>query len=488
MWSRAATRPQNPPPLEPNPGRAIPANTSTPAVPFTISDGETPAGTLGLTGSSSNPALVAENGISFGGSDANRTVTVTPLGFQQGSAVITVTVTDGDNNTANRSFLVVVGAPTLSSVNNQTSPMNTAALTVPVTVSDPESDPLSLSAVSTNETLVPIGNVAFEGTGANRIVNVAPVAAVSGLTRITVFVSDGFNTASNSFVLTVFPTSGVDFTERFDYPDGSVTTNSSFRWNTHSGGVGQTGQTQVVQGKLLLSGAQSEDINAFFNSSYAPSGGWILYARFTVNFSSRPASAAGDYFAHFRNTGISFGGRVFATTNGAASEKLRLGIANNTGSPSAILPVDLETNRVYTVITRYNVGTGQSTLWVDPGSENDLGATATDPSFPFEVFAYAFRQSAGIGSMTIDDLKVGASFSEVASGVPPLLAIARTGSAIEVSWTTNSADFLLQSSPDVSNPALWQSVGQQPSVVSERYVLSVANPTGHLFYRLRKGP
>jgi len=476
----------NPPSLSSISDQSIPANSVTPAVPFVVSDGETPAAGLALSGNSSNPALVPDVNIVFAGGDSNRTVTVTPLAGQQGSAIVTVTVTDIDNNSASRLFLVAVGAPTLSAIPSQTTPKDTATPAITFTVSDSESDPLTVSAASTNEALVPVGNIAFDGTGANRTVTVTPAAGVSGVTRITVFVTDGFNTASNSFVLTVFPSRGVDLGDTFTYDDGSVVTNSFFTWNTHSAGTGQTGQTQVVQGKLFLSGSQSEDIHAFLtNAPYLPAEGWILYARFTVNFTARPTSGAGDYFAHFRNAGNSFGARVFATTSGAGSDKLRLGIANNAGSPSATLPVDLDTNVTHVVITRLNVATGQSKLWVNAASENDAGATATDNAFPFDVFTYAFRQSGGIGAMAIDDVKIGTSFADVASGIPPRLAIAQIGSMVEVSWTTNSVDFVLQTSTDATSPGLWQNVALPP-IAGERYLLSIPNPTGNLFYRLRK--
>src|SRR5207247_1060951 len=52
----------------------------TPAGPFnfTIGDVETAAASLTVSGSSSNPALVPNANIVFGGSGSNRTVTVTP--------------------------------------------------------------------------------------------------------------------------------------------------------------------------------------------------------------------------------------------------------------------------------------------------------------------------------------------------------------------------------------------------------------------------
>ena len=65
------------------------------SVAFTVGDVETAAGSLTVTGTSSNAALVPNANIVFGGSGANRTVTVTPAANQNGTATITVTVSDG---------------------------------------------------------------------------------------------------------------------------------------------------------------------------------------------------------------------------------------------------------------------------------------------------------------------------------------------------------------------------------------------------------
>lgn len=75
--------------------QSIGANAATSALAITIDDGETAAGSLTLTGSSSNLTLVPNANIVFGGSGAARTVTVTPAASQTGTATITVTVSDG---------------------------------------------------------------------------------------------------------------------------------------------------------------------------------------------------------------------------------------------------------------------------------------------------------------------------------------------------------------------------------------------------------
>ena len=474
----------NPPNISSFPDQRIPANASTPEIAFLIGDGETPAASLTLSAGSDNTTLVPVESIVFGGSASNRTVRVTPDAGQQGSALISVTVTDENGNTASRNFRVTVGAPTISSIASQTMPKDTISQPIPFTVGDSENDEITISVVSTNEAVVPSANVIIDGTGANRTATILPTPAVAGVTRITLIATDGFSSVSNSFVLTVFQTLGVDFADSFDYPDGSIVTNSAFVWGFHSAGVGQTGQTQVIQGQLALSSTQGEDINAFLlNGPYLPSGGWLLYSRFTVNFSARP-SAAGDYFAHFRSAGNSFGARVFATTTGTAAGKLRLGIANNAGAPSAVIPVDIGTNVTYTVVTRLNVGTGQSTLWINPNFESDTSVTATDSAFPFEVWTYAFRQSGGIGSLVVDDLKIGTAFLDVITPRPGL-TITHSGSDIQITWPAAFTGYTLQYKGDLS-AATWTDYTGTVSSQGDNSVVRFLGVSGQRFFQLVK--
>jgi hypothetical protein len=83
-------------------------------IAFTVNDVNTPASQLNITATSSNPALVANNNISFGGNGTNRSVFVLPNAGQSGTTTITVTVTDGDGQTATDTFTLTVNAPTPS--------------------------------------------------------------------------------------------------------------------------------------------------------------------------------------------------------------------------------------------------------------------------------------------------------------------------------------------------------------------------------------
>jgi len=90
------------------PGQLIGQNTSTAPIALTIGDALFDGASLRLSGKSSNPALVPNNNILFGGAGTNRTMIVLPALGQVGLAVITLTVSD-EIRSASTSFLLRVG-------------------------------------------------------------------------------------------------------------------------------------------------------------------------------------------------------------------------------------------------------------------------------------------------------------------------------------------------------------------------------------------
>ncbi len=100
--------------------QTIAEDTSTVPVVFTVGDQQTAASQLMLVGKSSNHGLVADDHIVFGGTGANRTVTVTPLANQSGTAIISVLVVDEGFGMALRTFQLTVNpvndAPTISPI------------------------------------------------------------------------------------------------------------------------------------------------------------------------------------------------------------------------------------------------------------------------------------------------------------------------------------------------------------------------------------
>ncbi len=475
--------------------RTIRENETLADVSFVVGDVETPAEELIVTGTSSNQGLVPDAAITFAGTGANRTLTITPTFFQSGTATITVTVTDGGGKVNATSFVLTVlpdnTAPTLTaSFTNYHTLVNAALPPITFTVGDLESSPdtLEVTASSSNPSVIPEAGLVLGGTGAGRILAIIPAPGQTGNSVITVTVSDLLLSVSRSFNVMVVPSAGLVLCEPFEYPDGSVTTNSGGLWNPHSGILGQT---KVAGGVLHLLSAQTEDVNArLIGSPYATGAGTVLYASFNVSFSSVP-SDRGDYFAHFRETGGAFHARVYVSTTNSPAGTFRLGIGNtaSTVTNAVTLGRDLATGASYLAVVRYNVDSGISTLWVDPNSESAAGVSATDAADPAPIASFAFRQSTSIGSPAIDNLKIGLSFAEVVPGsFDARLTISRTASGLEVSWPSAATDagFAIQTSTTLGASADWQSPGTSPVRNGSRDVLTVNGPVGNAFYRLKK--
>jgi hypothetical protein len=185
-------------------------DTATGAIAFTISDAESAAGTLTVTAASSDQTLVPDGNITLGGSGADRTIDIMPAANQTGGpATITVTVSDGTTTTQTTFDVTIIAAndaPTITPIADQAPLEDTATGDIAFTISDAESaaGTLTVTATSSDQSLVPDGNITLAGTGANRTINVLPAAnQTGGPATITVTVSDGTTTTKTSFDVTV---------------------------------------------------------------------------------------------------------------------------------------------------------------------------------------------------------------------------------------------------------------------------------------------
>jgi len=117
-------------------------NTAVGPLAFDVGDIETAAGSLNVTASSSNLALIPNANIALGGGGANRTVTVTPAAGQSGTATITLTVDDENGGQVTDTFVVDVASinnpPTISDISNRFVLEGNSTGTIPFTVGDLE--------------------------------------------------------------------------------------------------------------------------------------------------------------------------------------------------------------------------------------------------------------------------------------------------------------------------------------------------------------
>jgi hypothetical protein len=180
------------------------------AVPFTISDRDTPAANLALIASSSNPSLISTSGIALGGTGSNRTVQLTPLPNQFGSAVITISATDSNNLSGTRSFLLIVPAvndpPTLDAISdvvlNEANPSAIVNLAGISSGATNEIQTLTVTATSSNPNMVPNPVVNYTSPNGTGSLNVSKAPGAFGSAVITVRVND--NQSQNNLITRTF--------------------------------------------------------------------------------------------------------------------------------------------------------------------------------------------------------------------------------------------------------------------------------------------
>lgn len=103
----------------------------------------------------------------------------------------------------------------ISTVPNQTTSQSTATPPIPFVVNSSNGSRLSVTAATGNTNLLSVQNINVSGTGANRSVILTPNPGISGTSTVTLTVSDGTNSASTQFTLTVLPYSGALLVEDF---------------------------------------------------------------------------------------------------------------------------------------------------------------------------------------------------------------------------------------------------------------------------------
>lgn len=173
-----------------------------------ISAGPGESQTLRLSASSGNAGLIANPSITYTSPNSTATLKFTPAADLSGSAVITVTLEDAgldgnfstaaDNRTSTRTFTITVtpvnDAPTLDTLSDSTIAEDAPEQTVNlfgITAGGGETQPLRVTATSSNTGLIPDPSVTYTSANATGSIRYTPVANQSGTATITVTVEDG---------------------------------------------------------------------------------------------------------------------------------------------------------------------------------------------------------------------------------------------------------------------------------------------------------
>ena len=199
------------------------------------------------------------------------------------------------------------------------------------------------------------------------------------------------------------------------------------------------------------------------------SGNSVAYYAFDATWTALPLTDTGSYFLNLSvaTNGTTFYGRVGADTDGAAPGRFRLSVANANWSQanSIEFPADLQLNVAYSVVVKYDLTTGNTTLWLNPTSEASDSVTATDPPAAAQQTIAAINLRPGLsnsstgapGVVRMDDLFVGSTFEQVAVHAPPAIVQQPTNVTVMEGDTATFAVVL-------ANPALvtaqWQQNGK----------------------------
>jgi len=173
-------------------------DTSIGPISFTVSDAETPANSLQVSASSSNQALVPDSNIVLGGSDENRSITITPLADQNGATTITVTVSDGISSSYDSFTLTVNSLNDGPIATDDTATVFEDSIDNEIDAlsndSDPENDELTI--ISASDPLN--GTVTIVNSG--KLIYYSPDPDFAGTDSFTYTITDGNNGEANATV------------------------------------------------------------------------------------------------------------------------------------------------------------------------------------------------------------------------------------------------------------------------------------------------
>jgi hypothetical protein len=198
--------------------------------------------------------------------------------------------------------------------------------------------------------------------------------------------------------------------DEFTYADGSLVGNGA--WANHSGTAG-TLLVSSGQAVLLMDNSASEDANLPFT----PVSG-IIYFGLDFTVTAPGAYVAGDdeYFAHFKDSGFGFKGRidVVAPTGGG---DYTIGLSTSSSTAEVVWATDLTFGQTYRATVEYDQDNDTSRLWIDANSSGDTSISGSAAGGPASMVAVGLRQSSSASDETVsvDNLIVAQSFGETLS-------------------------------------------------------------------------
>lgn len=449
---------------------------ATAPIPFTVGDAETPAQNLSVFAISSDFFLV--NQFQFGGSGSNRTVVLTPEPGQTGVADITLRVTDEGGRFSESTFRFTVlpnnTPPTISAFPHQILTVGESTTNIAFTVGDLETaaGDLTVSLYSRDTTLLPPAGVQFGGAGASRTVQLTPAAGEAGATWLSVVVSDGELSATNSFMLKVLRSRIITLWNFNSVPPDN---------NTSTG----TLEPAIGAGTADSVGTATNSLNS---NVAAPS------------FDPAPTDNSKWRLGSFPPQGTD------NKTSGAEFRVSTVGYRNlaitwdhyNSATGSRYWRLQYSLDGINFVDTSYVFLNPRETTFIPAGTSLAGIAGANDnPNFAVRLVSewestatgagedlYRGTQASGSygtgGTLWLDMVTFSGDLAEA-----PSLAIALVGNEVQISWPASATGFTLKTRASLT-AGNWEAVTQTPILVGDRSVVTLPADGANGFFRLEQ--
>ncbi|WP_337174659.1 hypothetical protein [Paludisphaera sp.] len=188
-------------------------------VTFTVAADSTPPGKLKVSAATDNPALIPDGGLDLSREGGVWTLRISPTPGAVGTAVITITVVDGWDKWATRSFKATVPEapnlpPTVRSIPEQFV-LTRGGGPLTFEVGDDKTPPgeLRVAATSSLQTVVPDAGLTVRGEGSTRSLEILPGRGASGTVVVTVAVTDHHGATTRQSFKAIVPEQPVSVTD-----------------------------------------------------------------------------------------------------------------------------------------------------------------------------------------------------------------------------------------------------------------------------------
>jgi hypothetical protein len=445
---------------------------------FTVS----PSG-LTVSKASDNTAVIPNANINLVNSSGDNWY-VYAAGISNGTANITLSITDGSGNPANANFQVQVKSiqPIVSNIPD-TNTLVSTAVTVPFTVYEAYSNAnnITIWATSLNTNLVLDSGLLVTKTdagGTNRTVQVTPVGDADGTAPIALWASDTVNSNRTLFTVLVRSSAKIRFSDHFSYTTnltsggnatlanngGSLYLTSGSFWTPRGTSTGlsllNTNDGSSLNGQALLRWTTaSTPISLIAPLAGGPLVGnndWVVYTSFKATWTGVPQNSGTIVHLYDATTSGTVGllARVSTSISNSAAGQFRVRIeSGENAAPNTNLvefPTDLTVGTTYNIVTKYVVDATKTTLWVNPTDESSTHVVSVDNNHTVRpVYDVGLRQGTDTGPVLIDDLKVAVVNKPAITSITP-----PSGDYVNIGFTgvpgDSPSDFVVVSTTDLA--------------------------------------